>query len=411
VQARDAELEEDYERAEGLWWQVIEAAQSTPSDRTMAKQAIARIGGKKQQPNREAAERQRQQELERQQQEQEKAEYENKLRRYEQEFTKAVQTEYPLNQFVADGLKTFQQQLGLKNEDVTRIEQPIREPVEAKYQEELRQQEQAKQQQIKEAEERRKAEEQERQRLAQEKAKQQAERERLQREQRQAEEQERQREAALLKRQEAAAANQPKPPPPPVNQLQSDQDDLSSERFGANYYAKLRDLLAAKDWKAADGETARGMCEVMDKKIYLRAEDIGNFPCQDLRNIDRLWVKYSNGKFGFSVQKEVWQTCSSPTTCNKNWERFGVVVGWRTKGILGMGAWGGAEWVLYRQLTFDLTAPRGHLPRRIMGDWGIWVDGKNALSIERKDSKFEFIIREEKKGLRICVFLFSRPDL
>jgi len=155
---------------------------------------IQQAGLKHQQKLRQAAEQK--------QQEQEKAEYENKLRRYEQEFTKAVQTEYPLNQFIADGLKTFQQELGLKDEDVTRIEQQIREPVEAKYKEKLRQQEQSKQQQLKEAEERRKAEEQERQRLAQEKAKQQAERERLQREQRQAEEQERQSQAALLKQQE-----------------------------------------------------------------------------------------------------------------------------------------------------------------------------------------------------------------
>jgi len=65
------------------------------------------------------------QEAERQRQEQEKAEYENKLRRYEQEFTKAVQAEYPLNQFVIEGLKTLQQQLGLKRQDVTKIEQPL----------------------------------------------------------------------------------------------------------------------------------------------------------------------------------------------------------------------------------------------------------------------------------------------
>ncbi len=46
-QARDAELEEDYDWAESLWWQVIEADQSTPSDRVTARKAISRMGVKR----------------------------------------------------------------------------------------------------------------------------------------------------------------------------------------------------------------------------------------------------------------------------------------------------------------------------------------------------------------------------
>jgi len=322
------------------------------------------------------------QEADQQRQELEKAEYGNKLRRYEQEFAKKIQAEYPLNQFVLDGLKTFQQQLGLKNEEVTRIEQPIRDPVEAKYQEELRQQEQAKQQQIKEAEERRKAEEQEKQRLAQEKAKQQAEQERLQREQRQAEEQERQRQAALLKQQEAAAAERQRQQELELQRREEERKKKAAQTVGADElasekgvdYTKLRDLLKDGRWKEANQETAKRMYEVMDRQAegYLRVEDIENFPCQDLRNIDRLWVKYSQGKFGFSVQKEIWQTCSSPTTSNKDWEKFGVAVGWRTQGV-----WDGS-WVSYSQLTFNLTAPRGHLPAR-EGDDRWVVDGGLVL--------------------------------
>ncbi|MEG3955069.1 caspase, EACC1-associated type [Microcoleus sp. herbarium2] len=95
---------------------------------------------------------------EQQRQEQKRTEYENKLRRYEQEFSKAVQAEYPLSQAVLNGLKSFQQQLELKDEDVVQIEQPICEPLKAKYQEKLRQQEEAKQQQQAELEKRRKAE-------------------------------------------------------------------------------------------------------------------------------------------------------------------------------------------------------------------------------------------------------------
>jgi len=312
---------------------------------------------------------------EQQRQDQEKAEYENKLRQYEQEFTKATQKDYPLNQVVLDRLKTFQQQLELTDEDVARVEQPISEPVQAKYQEELRQQEQAKQQQIKEAQERRKAEEQEKQRLAQEKAEQQAERERQQQAQaqKQAEAQRKQQEqaGAERKRRQAEAQRKREEAERQKQAAAIDQDDLSSERWGANYYAKLRDLLAAKDWKAADQETAQRMCDVMarQKESWLRVEDIENFPCQDLRNIDRLWVKYSNGKFGFSVQREIWQSCGSPTDYNKNWEKFGVVVGWRNTGVFGMGA----DWLPYSLFTFDLIAPKGHLPA--MRWRGVWNEG------------------------------------
>ncbi|MBD2113608.1 GUN4 domain-containing protein [Nodosilinea sp. FACHB-141] len=147
-------------------------------------------------------------------------------------------------------------------------------------------------------------------------------------------------------------------------------ESLSSERFGANYYAKLRDLLAAKDWQAADKETLDCLLQVMDRqqKGWLQREDITNFPCLDLRNIDHLWVKYSNGKFGFSVQQEVWQSCGSPTTSfiNKEWDKFGVAVGWRTKGFLSIGG----DWLLYSQLTFGLSAPKGHLPGVFLAEQG-----------------------------------------
>lgn len=55
------------------------------------------------------------------------------------------------------------------------------------------------------------------------------------------------------------------------------------------------------------------MCEVMDrqKERWLDVEHIQNFPCQDLRNIDHLWVKYSEGRFGFSVQKKIYLDCGA----------------------------------------------------------------------------------------------------
>ncbi|NMF67536.1 GUN4 domain-containing protein, partial [Brasilonema octagenarum] len=66
-------------------------------------------------------------------------------------------------------------------------------------------------------------------------------------------------------------------------------------------YTQLRDLLAAGNWKQADEETARVMLAVAgrEKQGWLDVKHIDNFPCLDLRTIDQLWVKYSNGRFGF----------------------------------------------------------------------------------------------------------------
>jgi tetratricopeptide (TPR) repeat protein len=69
----------------------------------------------------------------RQRQEQERAEYENKLRRYEQEFNRATQAKYPLHQAVIDGLKSFQQQLELTCKDVEQIEHSLISSGDASY--------------------------------------------------------------------------------------------------------------------------------------------------------------------------------------------------------------------------------------------------------------------------------------
>ncbi|UIE39458.1 GUN4 domain-containing protein [Leptodesmis sichuanensis] len=147
-------------------------------------------------------------------------------------------------------------------------------------------------------------------------------------------------------------------------------DDLTSDRFGANYYAKLRDLLKDQDWKAADQATADRMLRVMDrfKESWLDVEHIQKFPCQDLRAIDQLWVKYSQGKFGFSVQKKIYVECGAKLDGNypgdKIWEKFGDRVGWRKNG----------KWLGYSELHPSLSSPQGIFPAMAVCSfgWG-WV--------------------------------------
>ena len=120
-------------------------------------------------------------------------------------------------------------------------------------------------------------------------------------------------------------------------------------------YRKLRDLLKAEKWKEADEETARVMLAVAkrEKEGWLDVKDIDNFPCEDLRTIDQLWVKYSDGKFGFSVQKRIYQGYGGTREYKSEiWGKFGDKVGWIK----------GGKWLYYKDITFDKKAPEGHLP-------------------------------------------------
>lgn len=157
------------------------------------------------------------------------------------------------------------------------------------------------------------------------------------------------------------AKNKPQEFTTPQQSFDFDSDDLSSD---CNLdYTHLRDLLKAGNWKEADQETAKRMCEVMGRQQegWLRDEDIEQFPCTDLRTIDQLWVKYSHGKFGFSVQTQIWQACGSPRGYGTSWEKFGDRVGWRAKG----------NWIGYSKVTFDISAPGGHFPIGWAGE-GLW---------------------------------------
>ena len=100
-------------------------------------------------------------------------------------------------------------------------------------------------------------------------------------------------------------------------------------------YSRLRDLLVAKKWREADQETYKRMLEVAGRELegWLTVPDIKNFPCQDLATIDKLWVKYSSGKFGFSVQKQIYQSLGGTDKWDaKVWTAFGDQVGWRKRG-------------------------------------------------------------------------------
>lgn len=56
---------------------------------------------------------------------------------------------------------------------------------------------------------------------------------------------------------------------------------------------------------------------------WLQEENIQEFPCPDLQTIDHLWIKYSQERFGFTVQNRIWENVG------EDYGRFGDSVGWR----------------------------------------------------------------------------------
>jgi serine/threonine protein kinase len=143
--------------------------------------------------------------------------------------------------------------------------------------------------------------------------------------------------------------------PPTLPRNEAPSDELSSEK-GVDY-TRLRDLLKAGRWKEADEETSAVMLKAAGRggKGWLDYDDVENFPCADLRTIDQLWVKYSNGRFGFSVQKQIYLKVGGIPDGKYNqeaWDKLGERLGWRVK----------RRWIFYDDVTFNTTAPRGHLP-------------------------------------------------
>ncbi len=120
-------------------------------------------------------------------------------------------------------------------------------------------------------------------------------------------------------------------------------------------YRRLRDLLAAGKWREANEETRRVILAATkrEEKGWLNYKSIKKFPRTDLQTIDQLWVKYSSGRFGLSVQKAIYEDLGGINKYNRRiWKKLGDRIGWRRKG----------KWINYKDVVFKRTAPKGHLP-------------------------------------------------
>jgi hypothetical protein len=95
-----------------------------------------------------------------------------------------------------------------------------------------------------------------------------------------------------------------------------------------------------------------------EKEGWIDLESIKKFPCEDLQTIDRLWVHYSNGLYGLSVQKQIYVECGGKLDfsfpSDETWEKFCKATAWKSEG----------KWVGYPDQFFlnNFMNMKGHLP-------------------------------------------------
>lgn len=153
---------------------------------------------------------------------------------------------------------------------------------------------------------------------------------------------------------------------------------------------KLETLLKSGNWQEADYETARIILKIANRETegVLKLADIQNFPIEKLQDIDQMWVKYSHGHFGFSIQKQIYQNLITEKEPEKNyqqnWAVFCEQIGWKKA----------KKWLNYKDIECTLTAPKGQLPSRAWGcmvAWW-WVVDWNEATLAR-------------------IYILSHPDL
>ncbi|MBL1208770.1 serine/threonine-protein kinase [Geminocystis sp. GBBB08] len=132
------------------------------------------------------------------------------------------------------------------------------------------------------------------------------------------------------------------------------QPVISLSEVGIDY-TNLEEFLKNQQWQKADEETHKLMLKAVKREDsgWIEKDLMRTFPCRDLDTLDKLWTKYSRGKFGFSVQKRIYLSLGGKREYDKKvWEAVGDRLGWRING----------KWLFQDILIYNIKAPQGHLP-------------------------------------------------
>lgn len=116
-------------------------------------------------------------------------------------------------------------------------------------------------------------------------------------------------------------------------------------------YAPLQQLLALQQWEESDRLTSSILRELAGSEAvqrgYVYYSEVGAMGAADLESLDRLWVCFSRGRFGFSVQGKLL------AACNGRWDALWPKLGWKQGGL----------WTRYPgSFKWSIEAPEGHMP-------------------------------------------------
>jgi len=116
-------------------------------------------------------------------------------------------------------------------------------------------------------------------------------------------------------------------------------------------YGPLQNHLMRLEFEAADRLTSEILRQLAGpdalRRGYVFYSEVAAMPSVDLESLDRLWLVYSQGRFGFSVQGRLLRACGG------QWERLWPRLGWKHDG----------RWTRYPgSFTWSLQAPDGHMP-------------------------------------------------
>ncbi|MDJ1181894.1 GUN4 domain-containing protein [Roseofilum casamattae] len=149
---------------------------------------------------------------------------------------------------------------------------------------------------------------------------------------------------------ETPSAGEEEPAPPLTDNLpekMSDIETLLYSESGMNY-ERLRDRLADGDWQKANEETVNVLLQGTRREAdgWLDGLNLEELDCAEFVTIDRLWMHYSGGRFGLTLQRGIYEDAG------EDYQQFCDRIGWRN----------GDRWLAQEELDYTENAPSGHLP-------------------------------------------------
>lgn len=119
-------------------------------------------------------------------------------------------------------------------------------------------------------------------------------------------------------------------------------------------YSALETALKTGEFRVADDLTRALLIELAgedaEAREFVYFTEVANIPVKDLKTIDNLWTTYSEGKFGYSVQRKIWKQ-------NKEqWGKFFKQLDWTTGENNSYRSWANNEYI------YSMEAKNGHLP-------------------------------------------------